>query len=99
MTSTDQERTAYLAGNTQLADALARIADLEWEVEQLEEKISDTTTLEQWETVNGPAQDYHDFFHACFERLADHYPCPSVTSGYDCSIIFDAIDKGEGVTE
>lgn len=31
-----------------------------------------------------------------FARLAGHYPAPSVSSDYDKSVIFAAIEKGEG---
>ena len=93
------EIQAYLDGNIELADALARIAELEAEVEALEEKIEATETLESWEKNNGPAKEYYEFFHDCFARLNDHYPCPSVTSDYDKSVIFEAIEKGEGAAE
>lgn len=93
------ETQAYLDGNIELADALARIAELEAEVEALEEKIEDTETLERWEKNNGPAKEYYEFFHECFARLNGHYPCPDITSDYDKSIIFAAIERGEGVTE
>ena len=93
------ETRAYLAGDTATSELLDRIAFLEEEVDRLEAQIDDTTTLEQWERNNGHAQDYYDFFYECFERLNGHYPCPSVTSDYDQSVIFDAILKGEGVTE
>lgn len=36
------ERAAYLAGNVELANAYARIIELEGEVEKLEETISET---------------------------------------------------------
>ena len=89
------EVQAYLDGNIELADALARIAELEAEVEALENVV----TLESWENSYGPAYDYYQFFNDCFARLNEHYPCPEVTSDYDKSVIFEAIDKGEGVTE
>ena len=38
---------------------------------------------------------YKEFFENCFARLTGHYPCPEVTSDYDCSVIFDAIENGE----
>jgi hypothetical protein len=38
--------------------------------------------------------EYKQFFEDCFARLSGHYPCPSVTSDYDCSVIFDAIEGG-----
>ena len=93
------EVQAYLDGNIELADALARIAELEAEVEALEEKIEDTETLKSWENSYGPAKEYYEFFHDCFARLNDHYPCPEVTSDYDKSVIFAAIEKGERASE
>ena len=105
------EVQAYLDGNIELADALARIAELEAEVEALENVV----TLESWEKSYGPASEYYEFFHDCFARLNGHYPypsvtywfarlnghypCPDITSDYDKSIIFNAIERGEGVTE
>ena len=93
------EVQAYLDGNIELADALARIAELEAEVEALENAANNVVTLESWEENNGPAKEYYEFFHDCFARLNDHYPCPSVTSDYDKSVIFEAIEKGEGAAE
>ena len=93
------EVQAYLDGNIELADALARIAELEAEVEALEEKIEDTETLKSWENSYGPAYEYYQFFNECFARLNGHYPCPDITSDYDKSIIFAAIERGEGVME
>ena len=99
MTYSELETRAYLAGDTTTSELLDRIAFLEEEVDRLEAQIDDTTTLESWEKSYGPAQDYYNFFHECFERLDGNYPCPSITSDYDQSIIFDAILKGEGVTK
>ena len=89
------EIQAYLDGNIELADAYARIAELEAEVEALENAAADVVTLESWEKNNGPAKEYYEFFHDCFARLNEHYPCPEVTSDYDKSIIFAAIERGE----
>ena len=91
------ERAAYLAGNIELAESYARIMELESEVEKLEETISDTETLVDWEKNHGSAQAYYAFFHACFDRLEGHYPAPSVTSEYDCSVIYQSIERGETV--
>ena len=93
------EIQAYLDGNIELSDALARIAELEAEVEALENAAADVVTLESWENSYGPAKEYYDFFHNCFARLNDHYPYPEVTSDYDKSVVFAAIERGEGVTE
>ena len=91
----ERESVAYMAGDTKTADLLALVAELQREVETLQEKIEDTETLEDWENRNGPAYEYVQFFNECFQRLAEHYPAPSITSDYDKSIIFEAIEKGE----
>ena len=91
-TPTELAQRAYMAGNTELATAYERIAELEGICESLEDRISDTTSLEDWERRNGPADAYKQFFFACFDRLPAHYPAPSVTSDYDQSVIFEAID-------
>jgi hypothetical protein len=88
------ERAAYAQGDTLKAELLGRIIELQKEVEALEDKIADTETLEDWEKRNGPAHAYKEFFDECFQALPCHYPCPSVTSDYDKSIIFDAIREG-----
>ena len=89
------ERVAYAEGNTRTADLLALVAELQQEITELQEKIEDTQTLEDWEKHNGPAYEYVQFFNECFQRLNSHYPAPSVTSDYDKSIIFNAIERGE----
>lgn len=89
------EAIAHNEGNTDKAAMLAEIERLRGIIEDMEER----QTLEEWDKANGPASDYYDFFHDCFKHLGGHYPSPSVTSDYDKSVIFDAIRKGEGVTE
>ena len=101
----EAETLAYAEGFTLAAELFARIAELEAQVKQLTDELDDIEdkarddSLTRWEDENGPAEAYKDFFFSCFERLAGHYPCPSVTSDYDQSVIFDAIEKGETVTE
>lgn len=101
----DAERIAYAEGFAGTAELFARIVELEAErdalareLEELEESAADDS-LARWERDNGPADAYKQFFEDCFERLAGHYPCPSVTSDYDQSVIFAAIDRGEGGAE
>jgi hypothetical protein len=98
----EAERIAYSEGFAMAAELFARIAALEAErdalareLEELEDKAADDS-LARWERDNGPADAYRQFFDDCFERLAGHYPAPSVTSDYDQSVIFAAIEKGEG---
>ena len=61
------------------------ISGLEDEIKELKNDIDNTADY----------SEYKGFFESCFECLNGHYPCPSVTSDYDQSIIFDAISKGE----
>lgn len=97
----EAERIAYAEGFTMAAELFARIAELEAERDQLAEeleKVQDAAaddSLARWDNKNGPAEDYKEFFFECFLRLAGHYPAPSVTSDYDKSVIFAAIEKGE----
>lgn len=97
----EAERIAYSEGFTMAAELFARIAELEAEVKYLIEELDDIEekarddSLTRWEDENGPAEAYKDFFFSCFERLAGHYPCPSITSDYDQSVIFEAIERGE----
>lgn len=93
----EAERLAYAEGFTGTAELFARVAELEAQVADLESKLEDTKddSLAQWENRNGPAYDYVQFFLDCFERLAGHYPAPCITSNYDKSVIFAAIERGE----
>ena len=99
--ATEAERIAYSEGFTMTAELFARIADLEAERDALAEELEDLKdkaaedSLSHWEDKNGPADAYKQFFEDCFERLAGHYPAPSVTSDYDQSVIFAAIERGE----
>lgn len=92
----EAERIAYAEGFTGTAALFARIADLEAQILTLENQLDDARhdSLSRWERNNGPAYDYVQFFTGCFERLNGHYPAPSITSDYDKSVIFDAIERG-----
>ena len=87
----DAERAAYSSGDTLKAKLLARIMDLEDELER-----ASANSLDAWESDHGPASAYVDFFFDCFEMLNCRYPIPSVTSETDKQVIFDAIARGEG---
>jgi outer membrane murein-binding lipoprotein Lpp len=101
LTTEEQERAAYLAGDTRTAELFARIAELEAERDQLAEELEAAKdaaaddSLERWENENGNPDDFKEFFYDCFARLAGHYPCPEVSSDYDKGVIFSAIEKGE----
>ena len=90
----EAEQAAYAAGDTLKAKLLARIMDLEDELERVRDDAADNS-LNAWESDHGPASAYVDFFFDCFEYLRCRYPVPSVTSETDKQIIFDAIVRGE----
>lgn len=85
------EQAAYAAGDTLKAKLLARIMDLEDELER-----ASANSLKAWESDHGPASAYVEFFFDCFRLLDGKYPVPSVTSETDKQVIFDAIARGEG---
>jgi len=85
----EAEQAAYAAGDTLKAKLLARIMDLEEELER-----ASANSLATWESDHGPASAYVEFFFECFEHL--RYPVPSITSEADKQVIFDAIVRGEG---
>ena len=91
----DAERAAYSSGDTLTAKLLARIMDLEDELERVKDDAA-ANSLDAWESDHGPASAYVEFFFECFEYLRCRYPVPSVTSETDKQIIFDAIVRGEG---
>jgi len=101
LTTEEQERAAYMAGDTRAAELLAQIAQLEAERDALAEELENLKdaaaddSLERWENENGDAEQYKEFFFDCFARLAGHYPAHDVSSDYDKSVIFAAIEKGE----
>lgn len=96
------ESHAYLSNNIALAKALATLSDIrlsmdECEIETLGDMNSNKKELEtKIDSLESELEHYKQFFNDCFARLGAHYPCPSVTSDYDCAVIFDAIEKGEG---
>lgn len=100
-TTEELECIAYANGDTAHAELLARIVELKAEVENLESQLEDAQadSLSKWEKNNSPIADYVTFFDECFQRLAGHYPCASVTSDYDCGVIYAAIERGERVVE
>lgn len=101
----EAERIAYAEGFTMAAELFARIAELEAERDALAEELETVKdeaaedSLTHWENENGPAEEYKAFFEDCFQRLAGVYPAPSITSDYDKSVIFSAIEKAEGGEE
>ena len=78
----DSEKAALFYA---LADSLDLIEDQADKISELEDELKGRADYAV----------YKAFFYDCFARLAGPYPCPEVTSDYDCSVIFDAIEKGE----
>jgi outer membrane murein-binding lipoprotein Lpp len=101
LTTEEQERAAYIAGDTRAAELLAQIAQLEAERDALAEELEEAQdaaaddSLERWKKENGDPEQYKEFFFDCFARLAGHYPAPDVSSDYDKGVIFKAIKRGE----
>jgi hypothetical protein len=102
-TFNDIERAAYMSGNIELSN-LAFDAQTLWDVEDsiggdfkidftLDTQIDAKIDSEVGKRCPNYAE-YKQFFEDCFYRLNGHYPAPSVTSDYDQSVIFDAIEKG-----
>ena len=87
----DAERAAYSSGDTLTAKLLARIMDLEDELER-----ASANSLKAWEDENGPADAYMEFFLDCFKRLRGRHLILSITCETHKQIIFDAIARGEG---
>jgi len=104
MTYTELERAAYISGNTVLADAYAALERAETLEETLDAGGIDVSLdlSPQIDDIQAKAikdncpdyEAYKQFFFDCFARLDAHYPCPEVTSDYDQSVIFDAIENG-----
>ena len=96
------EVQAYMNNDGALSKAIATLSDIrlsmdDAEIETLEDMNSNKKELEsKIDALESELASYKQFFDDCFEALGMRYPCPSVTSDYDCSVIFDAISKGQG---
>jgi hypothetical protein len=91
----EAERIAYAEGFTMAAELFARVAALEAERDALQAQLDDIPDEKEREQDARVLEQYKEFFFDCFARLAGHYPCPSVSSDYDKSVIFAAIERGE----
>jgi len=82
---------AYINGGV-LYDVLSALVIAREDQEEAQIELCDKTDeLIALEKSTVDFALYRDFFDECFERLDGHYPCPSITSDYDQSVIFDAI--------
>jgi predicted nuclease with TOPRIM domain len=97
LTTEERERWAYAEGFTETAALLGELSDLEQERDTLTEELEELEPFT--EELQQELKALREFFSDCFERLAGHYPCPSVNSDYDKNVIFEAIERGEGATE
>lgn len=108
-TLNELERDAYLNGDASRAAGFAAIDDLDNVLINADLTLDRTIETQVEEKLNRAVNDkcpdyaaYKQFFEDCFRLLNGHYPCASVTSEYDCSVIFNAIERGErgeGITE
>lgn len=105
-TLNELERDAYMAGNTPLAAGFAAIDDLDNVLNDADLTLDRTIETQIEEKLDKALNDncpdyaaYKQFFEDCFKRLNGYYPCASVTSDYDCSVIFNAIERGERTTK
>ena len=105
-TLNELERDAYMAGDTSLAAGFAAIEDLNNVLIDADLTLDRAIETQIEEKLDNAVNDncpnyaaYKQFFEDCFQRLDGHYPCASVTSDYDRSVIFNAIERGEGATE
>lgn len=94
----DLERAAYLSGDTNTAELLARIEDLERERDELQDKLDDMPSEDELNQNARDLENLKEFFYDCFGRLAGNYPRPEWSSDYDKNVIFEAIERGERVT-
>lgn len=97
LTTEEQERAAYMAGDTRAAVLLGELEDTERERDALTDELEDTEVFT--DELKQELEALRQFFEDCFDVLAAHYPAPSVFSDYDKSVIFDSIRKSEGVIE
>ena len=80
------------AGDYEKAALFYALAD---SLELIEEQTDKLKDLEDEADSRTDYPAYKEFFYSCFLQLDAHYPGPEVTSDYDCSVIFNAIERGE----
>lgn len=98
-TLAEMERAAYITGDTRTADMLGAIIEGVEGIESRQDELDDLPSAKQREQDAEELAMLREFFNDCFANLSGHYPCPSVSSDYDKSVIFDAIRKGEGMED
>ena len=88
----EKARSAEFAGDDEKAALYAALAEIQESHDRMAEDYDENKRTVE---IQADYKGYKEFFFECFERLSAHYPAPSVTSDYDKSVIFDAIQKGE----
>lgn len=88
----EKARSAEFAGDDEKAALYAALAEIQESHDRMAEDYDENKRTVE---IQADYEAYKEFFFECFERLSAHYPAPSVTSDYDKSVIFDAIQKGE----
>lgn len=99
MTTDERERFAYAEGFTETAAILGALDDVEQERDTLTAELEDIPSETQRDQDARDLEDLKQFFYDCFQRLAGHYPSPSWSSDYDKNVIFEIIDKAEGMNK
>lgn len=95
----EMERAAYASGDTDRAALLEALIFERERAESLQDEMDDLPSADQRAADAEELEALRQFFRDCFENLAGDYPAPSVTSDYDCSVIFEAIRRGEDTTD
>lgn len=103
LTLEEQERAAYMAGDTRTAELLVQAQDLEdleshtGDIPSMVEAVQDAGGIKRLAEKLEELEHLREFFDTCFSLLTGYYPCPSVTSDYDKGVVYDAIRRGEGL--
>jgi len=90
LTLEEQERAAYMAGDTRTAELLAQVEELTQQSEDLSDWIDELGGKKRISADLDELDLLRQFFRDCFECLDGHYPCPSVTSDHDKAVILNA---------
>jgi len=94
LTIEEQERAAYMAGDTRAAVLLGELEDTGRERDALTEELDDTEVFT--DELKQELEALRQFFGDCFDTLAAHYPAPSVFSDYDKSVILTLSARAKG---
>lgn len=88
----EKARSAEFAGDDEKGALYAALAEIQEAHDSMAEDYDENKRTVE---IQADYEAYKEFFFKCFEHLSAHYPAPGVTSDYDQSVIFDAIQSGE----